>query len=87
MEGRYDNLDEVKPHLQRAEQLKLKIKTTFVHPPIPTRDQDWQAVVDGTEDADFDYEAGHYVPTCMVGTGGTEEDAVADLLEQLGVTV
>ena len=87
MEGRYDSEGTVAPHLKRAEELRLKIKTTFVHPPIPLRNQDWQAVVDGTEDADFDYEAGHYVPTCMVGAGETEDEAIADLLEQLGVTV
>lgn len=85
MSGRYDGYDEVKPHLQQAAALRLRIKTdesSYAFPSVK-----WSAVVEGTEDAEFDFEAGHYVATCMVGQGATEEDAVADLLEQLGVTV
>lgn len=47
-----------------------KIITTFVHPPIPIRSMDWQAHYDGEEDEQMD-----------VGTGATEAEAIADLIE------
>jgi hypothetical protein len=53
----------------------MKIETSFVNPPIPVRHFDWQAVTD-------DYE-----PGAPMGTGATEEEAIADLkfqLEELG---
>lgn len=46
------------------------IITSFVYPPIPVRQFDWQAVRDGYEEGD------------RVGYGPTEEDAIRDLLEQ-----
>ncbi len=58
----------------------MNIKTVFVCPPIPSRNHDWQAYVEGTIDGDPDSKA-------IIGTGATEEEAVADLLEQLDVTV
>lgn len=52
----------------------MKVRTQFIFPPIPVRRFDWTAVDDET------YEAGF-----PVGFGATEAEAVADLLEQLGV--
>lgn len=49
----------------------MKIRTEFDNPPIPLRSFDWSAV-----DAD-NYEPGH-----PVGRGTTEQEAIADLIEQ-----
>jgi hypothetical protein len=46
-----------------------KIVTSFVYPPIPTRNSDWCAYIDGTE------ESGRY------GWGATEQEAIEDLME------
>jgi hypothetical protein len=51
--------------------VERKICTSFVNPPIPIRAFDWQAWVDGQE------EAGPY------GSGRTEQEAISDLREQL----
>lgn len=48
-----------------------KIITEFVYPPIPIRTCDWCAYLDG------------YEPGNKIGWGTTEEEAKADLLEQL----
>jgi hypothetical protein len=48
-----------------------KIVTTFDPPPIPSRKYDWRATL---EDYDFDG---------PIGFGGTEQEAIADLEEQL----
>lgn len=48
------------------------ILTEYVHPPIPTRECDWQAV---TENYDG--------PGSPIGHGRTEQAAIDDLLEQL----
>lgn len=48
-----------------------KIVTTFVYPPIPLRQFDWSANLDGWE------------PGEPQGWGETEEAAIADLREQL----
>lgn len=50
-----------------------KIITTFVYPPIPVREMDWQAHFDGDEPDDD----GHM----EVGRGRTEKLAVLDLIE------
>ncbi len=50
---------------------EVKITTHLVYPPIPIRDFDWQATAD-------DYEPGQ-----PCGWGETEQDAIADLLEQI----
>jgi hypothetical protein len=51
----------------------MKIVTDCVCPPIPTRKFDWNAV-----DADtYDGEG------CPIGRGETEQEAIADLLEQI----
>ena len=50
----------------------MRIKTSFDYPPIPVRNFDWSAWDDDT------YDIG-----APIGRGRTEEDAIADLLEQL----
>ena len=44
------------------------IRTSPQYPPIPVRDLDWQAYVDG------------YEPGDALGQGATEQDAIDDLL-------
>lgn len=51
--------------------MSRKIITTFVYPPIPVRNYDWQAHYDGDEPDDD----GHM----LVGRGATEQEAVEDL--------
>lgn len=53
-----------------------KIITSFIYPAIPIRDFDWCAV---TEDYDGAPDAGRQ----FIGNGRTEEEAIADLKEQL----
>lgn len=48
-----------------------KIVTSFVYPPIPCRDWDWQAVFEGFEPGD------------AVGWGQTEQQAIENLLESM----
>lgn len=45
------------------------VETTYVHPPIPDRNMDWEAVFD-------DYEPGD-----LIGRGPTESDAIYNLVE------
>ena len=49
----------------------MKIVLSHIRPPIPVRDFDWQATLDG------------YEPGDPIGHGRTPEDAKADLIEQL----
>lgn len=49
----------------------MKILTSFVYPPIPVRNFDWQAIVEG------------YEPGDALGYGFTEDEAIADLLSKL----
>jgi hypothetical protein len=58
----------------------IKIHTSFDYPPIPVRDMDWSAV-DDNYDADCDSDG--YFSSCPVGRGATEQEAIADLLEQI----
>ena len=51
----------------------MKIITSFVKPPIPIKDFDWQAVTD------------NYEPGDPVGVGATEEQAIVDLMEKLDI--
>lgn len=62
----------------------MKIKTNFVCPPIPTRNSDWQAWDDDTYDASFEDGCWKSSP---LGHGATEQEAIDDLLEQLGVQI
>jgi hypothetical protein len=52
----------------------VKIVTTYIYPPIPDRSFDWQA-------SSYDYDEGG-----PIGHGKTEQDAIADLLEQMSAT-
>lgn len=52
----------------------MRIVTHFEYPPIPVRSYDWSAVDDDT-----------YEPGNPIGRGATEQEAVDDLLEQLGL--
>ena len=47
------------------------IRTEFEYPPIPVRHFDWSAVLGG------------YEPGDPIGRGGTESDAIADLMDML----
>ena len=51
----------------------MKIITSFVNPPIPVRNFDWQAVL-----ANYDGDD-------KIGNGATEEEAIEDLLEKINV--
>lgn len=51
----------------------MRIVTSNVFPPIPVRTMDWSAVDDDTYDGEG----------CAIGWGETEQQAIADLLEQL----
>lgn len=51
----------------------MKIVTHYDPPPIPRRDADWTAVDDDTYGG----------PGSPIGTGATEAEAIADLLEQM----
>ena len=53
------------------EALLPRIRTEHVLPPIPVRNMDWRATLDG------------YEPGDPMGEGPTEESAVADLLEKI----
>lgn len=52
----------------------MKIKTSFVYPPIPIRCFDWQA---------YDYDT-YDGEGCPLGHGATEQEAIDDLLQQIG---
>jgi hypothetical protein len=54
----------------------VKIKTNFEYPPIPIRDFDWSAIDDDTYDGAEDSH-------CPIGWGRTEEEAIADLMQQI----
>lgn len=51
----------------------LVIVTEYQYPPIPIRKFDWSAVLD-------DYDGS---PSDPMGAGANEEEAIADLLEQI----
>ena len=60
----------------------MEIITTCICPPIPIRNFDWQAYVEGTIDVCSDPEC-----SCrnkaVVGHGATEQEAIDDLMEQI----
>lgn len=58
----------------------VSIHTSHECPPIPIRDWDWSAV---TDDYDADCDQDGFFSSHPVGSGPTEEAAIADLLEQL----
>ncbi len=51
----------------------MNILTEYVPKPIPLRQFDWEAWDDDTYDG----------PPCPVGTGASEEEAIADLKTQI----
>lgn len=59
----------------------MKIATSYVFPPIPCRSYDWIAVDDDTYDVDCDQDG--YFSTSPVGHGATEQEAIADMMEQI----
>ncbi len=63
-------------HLTRG----VIIHTNHDYPPIPDRSMDWSAV---TDDYDCDCDQDGFFSTHPVGRGPTEQEAIADLLEQL----
>lgn len=54
-----------------CENHNVEIRTEHLRPPIPTRNFDWSAVQVG------------YEPDDPIGRGATEDEAIADLMEQL----
>jgi len=50
----------------------MNINTTYENPPIPMRNLDWSAYAEG------------YEPGDALGHGATEDEAIKDLLDQLG---
>lgn len=56
----------------------MKIRTTYNPPPIPMRYFDWQAVDEDTYDGAEDSST-----RSQIGYGSTEQEAIADLMEQL----
>lgn len=52
----------------------MKIETEYWRKPVPTDKFDWQAIESGTYDGE---------PGCPIGFGATEQEAIADLMEQL----
>lgn len=58
----------------------MKIETSFVYPPIPIRQFDWQAT---TDNYDAELVDGEWRSSHPVGHGATEAAAIADLLEQI----
>lgn len=55
----------------------MKIVTRYDPPPIPWRSFDWSAVDDDTYDGAPDSRS------AVIGWGRTEEEAIADLLDQI----
>ena len=54
----------------------MKIRTEHVFPPIPMRQFDWMAYDDDTY-------CGCGECRCLTGHGSTEQEAIADLMEQM----
>ena len=52
----------------------MKIRTEHIYPPISIRDHDWTTIDADTYDG----------PGSPIGTGATKQDAIDDLMEQLG---
>jgi hypothetical protein len=51
----------------------MTIKTNYDPPPIPIRSSDWTAIDEDSYDG----------PGSSIGHGPTEEEAIADLIEQI----
>jgi hypothetical protein len=59
----------------------MKIVTHYDPKPIPMRSFDWSAVGENTYDCDCDQDG--FFSLSPTGWGRTEEEAIADLKEQL----
>lgn len=59
----------------------MKIVTSFDYPPIPIRNMDWSAIDADTYDCDCAQDG--FFTNCPIGHGATEEEAIADLLQQI----
>ena len=57
----------------------MKIRTEYIHPPVPCRSYDWCAYDEDTYDGAEDSE-------CVMGWGATEQEAIDDLLGMLKET-
>ena len=69
-------LNAATPHVKPIPMWRgTKIVTNFDYPPISCRNFDWSAVTDNYDGADDS--------TDPIGRGATEQDAIADLIEQL----
>ena len=55
----------------------MKIVTHYEPKPIPDRRSDWDAIDDDTYDGAEDSH-------CPVGRGATEQEAIDDLMQQIG---
>jgi hypothetical protein len=51
----------------------INVRTNHEYQPIPVRSFDWSAVDDDTYDGEG----------CEIGRGATEQEAIADLMEQI----
>jgi hypothetical protein len=63
----------------------LHLSTCFDYPPIPIRSLDWSAIDSNTYDASYEGEDenGSHWSCSPSGHGASENEAIADLLEQL----
>lgn len=59
----------------------MKIRTSYDCPPIPWRNFDWSAIDEDTYDVDCDEDG--FFTNCPIGHGATEQEAIADLLDQI----
>ena len=68
-----------------ATRQEIDLSTNFVYPPIPIRSHDWSAIDANTYDASYEGEdeSGSVWRCSPSGTGATEAEAIADLIEQL----
>lgn len=60
----------------------MRIQTQYWAKPMPIRDMDWSAWDSDTYDCEWEGEETGYVGSPM-GHGATEDEAIADLKEQL----
>lgn len=72
---RPDTYDHPQNSDERAEMESIekygRIDTRYDHPPIPIRSRDWSATTE------------YYAPGGPIGHGATEEEAIADLKQQI----
>lgn len=72
MSGDYDAREDRELQIERIEARGFKIVTRMIKPPIPVRDYDWCAFLDGYEEK-----------TSWQGWGRTQLEALDDLLDNL----